>query len=229
MNASGPITTNGTTAFGIRADSGTILSTTGILLAGIPSLTSGPSGPMDITASGAISTTGEEAHGIWASTTTGAITVTASSVSATGEFSVGVNAASAGGGAVTMNIPQGGSVMGGWSPSPGSVGPSIGLPAAGIDLQSTSGTAVLNNAGSIGALSDLAVTGDPMIVNNGVITGFVQFSGAGNSIANNATFNLRDFEDTNGDGVRDTKRVAIADLGPGASNIPIAASWRWRR
>ena len=115
-------------------------------------------------------------------------------------------------------FPQGGSVMGGWSPSPGSVGPTVGLPAAGIDLQSTGGTTALNNAGSIGALSDLAVTGDPMIVNNGVITGFVQFSGASNSIVNNGTFNLRDFEDTDGDGVRDTKRVAIADLGPGATN-----------
>ena len=50
------------------------------------------------------------------------------------------------------------------------------------------------------------------------ITGFVQFTGGDNSILNNGTFNLRHFADTNGDGVRDTVRVAIADLGTGANN-----------
>ena len=41
----------------------------------------------------------------------------------------------------------------------------------------------------------------------------MQFIGGDNSIVNNGTFNLRHFADTNGDGVRDTLRVAIADLG----------------
>ena len=52
-----------------------------------------------------------------------------------------------------------------------------------------------------------------MVINNGTITGFVQFTGGDNSIINNGLFNLRHFADTNGDGVRDTLRVAIADLG----------------
>src|SRR5262249_745389 len=39
-----------------------------------------------------------------------------------------------------------------------------------------------------------------------------------NGILNNGTFNLRHFADTNGDGVRDTVRVAIADLGTGPNN-----------
>jgi autotransporter family porin len=46
----------------------------------------------------------------------------------------------------------------------------------------------------------------------------VQFTGGNNSILNNGTFNLRHFADTNGDGVRDTVRVAIADLGNGQNN-----------
>ena len=46
----------------------------------------------------------------------------------------------------------------------------------------------------------------------------MQFVGGNNSILNNGTFNLRHFADTNGGGVRDTLRVAIADLGDGPNN-----------
>src|SRR5262249_4537481 len=82
----------------------------------------------------------------------------------------------------------------------------------------------LTNNGSIGALSDLAIVGDPQVTNNGTITGFVKFTGDNNSIVNNGTFNLRHFADTtgnvdaSGNGVRDTLRVAIADLGNGSNN-----------
>ena len=99
------------------------------------------------------------------------------------------------------------------------------LPAAGVILSSTGGTATLTNDGSIGALSDRAVassllfpSNNTSIINNGTITGFVQLVGGNNSIANNGTFNLRHFADTTGGG-RDTLRVAISDLGTGPSNI----------
>ena len=118
---------------------------------------------------------------------------------------------------VTVNVPSGGSVMGGWQADLTSVGPTYGLPAAGVILSSTGGTATLTNFGSIGALSDRAVAGDPQVINNGTITGFVQFTGGDNSIVNNGTFNLRHFADTTGTG-RDTLRVAIADLGTGPNN-----------
>ena len=143
-------------------------------------------------------------------------------VSTTGQFSTGINAISTGvpatgapGGNVAVNVAQGVSVMGGWQAGVTGVGSStlFALPAAGVILSSTGGTATLTNDGSIGALSDRAVAGDPQVINNGTITGFVQFTGGDNSILNNGTFNLRHFADTNGDGVRDTLRVAIADLG----------------
>ena len=52
--------------------------------------------------------------------------------------------------------------MGGWQADLTSVGSSsFGLPAAGVILSSTGGTATLTNDGSIGALSDRAVAGDP--------------------------------------------------------------------
>ena len=122
---------------------------------------------------------------------------------------------------MTVNVAQGVSVMGGWQADVTGVGPStlFGLPAAGVILSSTGGTATLTNDGSIGALSDRAVASSPLpssntsIINNGTITGFVQFIGGDNSILNNGLFNLRHFADTTGDGGRDTLRVAIADLG----------------
>src|SRR5262249_20759840 len=83
-------------------------------------------------------------------------------------------------------------------------------------LNSPGGTTLTNN-GFIGALSDRAVAGDPQVINNGTIEGFVQFTGGNNSILNNGLFNFRHFPDTTGTG-RDTLRVAIADLGTGPNN-----------
>src|SRR5262249_53585004 len=157
----------------------------------------------------------------------------ATNVSTTGQFSTAINAT--GGGDVAVNIAPGGSVNGGWQADLTSVGSSPfgrldlpglpGLPAAGVILSSETGTATLTNNGSIGALSDRAVAGSPLnnnnstsIINNGTITGFVQLNTGTNSLLNNNTFNLRHFADTNGDGVRDTLRVAIADLGTGPNN-----------
>jgi outer membrane autotransporter protein len=99
------------------------------------------------------------------------------------------------------------------------------LPAAGIIFGSAS-TATVDNAGTIGALSDRAIATsdalpaatDVVIVNSGTIEGFIQLEAGVNSVINNSTFNLRHFADTNGDGVRDTVRVAVADFGSGTSN-----------
>ena len=149
-------------------------------------------------------------------------------VSTTGQFSTGINAISTGvpatgtpGGNVAVNVAQGVSVMGGWQAGVTGVGSStlFALPAAGVILSSTGGTATLTNDGSIGALSDRAVARrSAQVINNGTITGFVQFTGGDNSILNNGLFDLRHFADTTGDGVRDTLRVAIADLGAGPNN-----------
>ena len=99
--------------------------------------------------------------------------------------------------------------MGGWQPDVAGVGPTDGLPAAGVILSSTGGTATLTNDGSIGALSDRAVASSPLfpsnntsIINNGTITGFVQLVGGNNSISTMALFNLRHFADTTGGGSR---------------------------
>ena len=171
-----------------------------------------------------------------------------------GQFGAAISATA--GGNVAVNVASGGSVMGGWQAdlfSVGrtrvpatdltSVGEFSGVPAAGVILGSSGGAAKLTNDGSIGALSDRAVASSPFflsnntsIVNNsgGTITGFTQLVGGDNSILNNGTFNLRHFADTtgltdaNGNGVRDTLRVATADLGAQIQITPsITLEIRW--
>jgi autotransporter family porin len=207
--ATGPIVADGSNAVGILADSGTLRNI----------FRSGPSSP---------------------TTTTGTVVVNASNVvSAQGQFGVGISA-TGGSGGVMVNIPSSGSIMGGWQPDVNSVGVTYGLPAAGVILGSSVGAATLTNNGTIGALSDRAIasplpsffanppsfptsfptSNNTSIINNGTITGFVQLVGGDNSILNNGTFDLRHFADTTGaaSGVRDTVRVAVADLGTGLNN-----------
>jgi hypothetical protein len=202
----------------------------GIGIAALSPAFGGAGGPITVLASGPISTLGDAAHGIWASTT-GTVQVGASNISTTGQFATGIYANSDAGGAVVVNIASGGLVNGGWQANVSGGGPNTnfgpGLPGAGVILNSTGGTATLNNLGSIGALSDRAVAGSPLvsngnaIINNsGIITGFVQFNNSSgkNDIFNDGTFNLRHFAQTTPNGPRDTLRVAIADLGIGPNN-----------
>jgi hypothetical protein len=208
VKATGPIMADGSNAVGILADSGTI---------------------RNIVADGDLPTT-----------MTGLVQVTAGNVSTPGKFGVGISATGGDGGvtlpfpSVVVNVPSGGSIMGGWQPDVTSVGATYRLPAAGVILGSSVGAATLNNDGSIGALSDRAVasplpsffgtafpTSNNTTINNnadGIITGFVQLVWGNNSILNDGTFNLRHFAQTTDGGPRDTVRVAVADLGTGPNN-----------
>ena len=86
------------------------------------------------------------------------------------------------------------------------------------------GFARINAGSTVGALSDLAIRGTTtgvggtiQIENAGNITGYVTLA-AGNDTFRNLSpnsFDIRNFADTNGDGVRDTKGVAISDFGAG--------------
>src|SRR6516165_6657004 len=205
--ATGPIVADGSNAVGILADSGFI---------------------RNVFSSGGRSPT----------TMTGLVDVTTSNnVSTPGEFGTAISA-TGGSGGVMVNILSG-AIMGGWQPDTTSTGSVYGLRATGVVLGSVGGgNATLNNFGSIGALSDRAIasplpsffpnstssfptSNNTTINNNGTITGFVELVGDKNSFINNGLFNLRHFADTtgavdaNGNGVRDTVRVAKADLGPG--------------
>ena len=114
--------------------------------------------------------------------------------------------------------------MGGWQADLTGVGPTFGLPSSGVILSSTGGTATLTNDGSIGALSDRAVAGDPLvtdntqIINNGTIIGFVQFTGhqhyhqQWHVQSASLCRHQRRWD-------RDTLRVAISDLGSGPQHL----------
>ncbi len=117
VNSSGPInTTNGSNAVGILADSsGTILRRSPGLLTDVQ-----PINPVPTSITGSVQVN------------------TSKDVLAQGEFGTGISATSGSGG-VTVNV-QAGSVMGGWQADLTSVGPTYGLQAAGVFLNSPGGT-----------------------------------------------------------------------------------------
>ena len=83
----------------------------------------------------------------------------------------------------------------------------------------------LDNAGTIGALSDLAfvaesASGSQITLNNmGSMTGYLRADGGNISLNNHNTLNLRSFSDTDGDQQRDTKQVAMMQFGEGENRV----------
>ncbi|TWS99824.1 hypothetical protein, partial [Reyranella sp. CPCC 100927] len=104
-----------------------------------------------------------------------------------------------------------------------------GVIGALSDLAITMGTTCAAGGGSSGGLlvAAAAVNDGSMtcmgrtvpvqalhVQNDGVVEGYITFwPGAAHVFNNNGTFNIRHFADTDGDGVRDTKRVSISDFG----------------
>ncbi|WP_347253502.1 autotransporter outer membrane beta-barrel domain-containing protein [Leminorella grimontii] len=98
----------------------------------------------------------------------------------------------------------------------------------GVKLTGVGSTAnhTVNNHGVIDAMSDNAITGSivggsALIENYGTVTGYMTFANGTAVTFNNYSpnsFDIRNFADTDGDGVRDTKGVAISTFG-GASSI----------
>lgn len=189
-------------------------------------------------AGASISVTGAEAHGVSAMARDAASITVAGPVSATGEYGIGLSAA-ASAGPVSVDIAATSVVNGGWQGDVAGSGPQTGFPSAGLWLSSTTGAQV-NNLGMVGAGSDRAIAdadrgvvngagGALAIRNAGTITGFVEYAPvAGNSFVNAAggLFIVRHFADTDGDGQRDTKRVAISDFGASSASFDNAGTVR---
>ncbi len=175
-----------------------------------------------ITNHGHVLASGSQSTGLVAQTVAEAIVTNAGDVTASGEYGIGILSRSAT--AVSkVDITAGATVMGGWQSDVSSVGPDTNRPAGGVMLRSIG--SVLTNAGTIGAGSDRAIAdtgrwqgalGALQITNSGTVTGFVEFAEVpDNSFINAASglFNVRHFADSDGDGIRDIKRVAISDFG----------------
>lgn len=85
----------------------------------------------------------------------------------------------------------------------------------------------VNNYGTIDAMNDNAITGSitggsALIENYGTVTGYVSFDNGTAVTFNNYSpnsFDIRNFADTDGDGVRDTKGVAFSTFGGAASTF----------
>lgn len=143
-------------------------------------------------------------------------------VSAQGEFGVGLTALTDSK-TTALQIGSGARITGGWQSDVASISGSHGYRAAGVQVggQTTS----IKNAGTISAGSDRAIVdegryiasaGNLTLENRGTITGFLDLAAGGkNQVTNQSggTFELRHFADTDGDGARDTKRIAASDFG----------------
>jgi hypothetical protein len=178
------------------------------------------SGNITVTANAAIATLQNEAAGVVAKST-GAGNVGLSflaNVTAPGELSPAVVASSATGN-VAISVGAGAAILGGWELAPGVAGAHSGTGGVGIWFGAGGGAAVTNQ-GSIGAWSDRALMSSAtsaglVLQNSGNITGFWSLTSAADSVVNSGVVVSRDFSDSDGDAIRDTKRVATVDFGAG--------------
>ncbi|APD11182.1 autotransporter outer membrane beta-barrel domain-containing protein [Pandoraea vervacti] len=160
---------------------------------------------------GPIQTSGASgAQGIWANSSGGGtVSVSnAGAISTVGTGSSGIDAQTT---TASVSVNNAGAISAGWGTSAG--------------IQVSGATQSVANAGSIGALSDIAIRGDAStagtrlsVDNSGQMTGLVTATGATTTLNNTGTWVLRNYVDTTGGGLRDTWRVATNDFGAGAGN-----------
>lgn len=168
-------------------------------------------GEQTIVNHGAITTQGDtDSQGILAEAS-GAASISvlnSGNITTHGSIASGIDALTVGG---SVSVSNSAAILGGW-------GQSTGVSLAGE-------TQALSNTGSIGALSDRAVLGDASgpdatvsIDNGGEIVGSINAGTSQVSIANQGSWIVRNFADSNGDGVRDSWAVAVSNLGTASGN-----------
>lgn len=220
LEASGSVVTSGTSAHGISV---------GHLGVGEASFVQ--------TAGTTVSVSGVEAFGAKLFGGTLASANIGGTVTATGQFGAGAWAFATAGDS-TIVVDANSTVTGGWQADVPGLGGTTNQPSAGM-LIGASASSQLTNFGVIGAGSDRAIAdigrqgipaapplpavaptpGNLTVDNGGRITGFVELAGGGaNTFKNSGLFDVRHFADTNGDDVRDTKRVSISDFGRAATS-----------
>lgn len=227
LDGNGSISTSGDTAHAVRivndgSGASTVqllsnarLTTQGAESHGVIGISAGLLS-LSQSASSQIEVSGVESFGVNFSSTSDTSLQFEGLVSAVGEYGIGAVSV-AGTGTARQILESTAMVIGGWQFDVDGLGATSNLPSAGVLLASDAAAHLINH-GTIGAGSDRAVVArgtDVTVDNSGTLTGFVQLSGDGivfNNLAS-STFELRHFADTDGDGIRDTKRVAISDLG----------------
>ncbi len=240
LESGGSIVTKGASAYGIFTEnegvgastvdmgSGTSITTSGTLANGVNGVGGGPMSFAQAAAS-MVAVSGDQSFGVNLVGVNQASADIDGSVSSAGEFGVGVSSfASAGPADIVIGANS--TVSGGWQTDVAGLGASTVRPSAGM-LLGSSVSSQLTNFGVIGAASDRAIAdsgrqaatiGNLTVSNSGLVTGFMDLATGGtNTFYNNASgvFDVRHFADTDGDGVRDTKRVSISDFGAATSSF----------
>lgn len=208
------ISTTGDGSIGVLATStsGDVAITTGAVTttgAGSSAILAETDGALTITTTGASSTAGAATNGIQATSTTGPIVIDAGGMSVTGEGSNAIVATTD----TTIDLNVNGAVSGGWNAAPDPLLGTGAVLSAGESI-----TVDVAAGGSLGALSDSALTAEsPAITvnNGGEIVGYVNLTGDTVTFNNTSStsFDLRNFADTDGDGVRDTEAASISNFG----------------
>ena len=233
------ITTNGTNSIGIstqtfdfgipsgdvevRTDAFSTVSTVGNGSHGV--LAVADDGRVSVTTQASVTTNGVAAHGIQTLSSNGNTTIDAVAVTALGQSSSAIRAFTNIG---VADVIVRGSAQGGWDGALLTYGVFFGNGAAG----GASHLTILPGA-QVGALSDRAIGsalrlgshGGVTTDNFGTVTGFVSFAnttGGAVTTFNNYSSNsfaIRNFADTDGDGIRDIKRVSISSFGGQGSSF----------
>lgn len=248
LKGGGTVTTIGELGHGIFVNNSGVSGTSVVTMAAGSSVTTagklangvyGLSGPLAgngatggtvsfaLAAEASIAVYGEQAFGVNMNGNQAATAQLQGAVSATGQYGVGA-AAFSNSGVANILIDWQSTVNGGWQADVGGLGVDTNRASAGV-LIGAGVSSHLTNLGIIGAASDraiadigrqAAIAGNLTVANSGLVTGFVQLAGGGiNAFENSSLFDVRHFADTDGNGVRDTKRVAISDFGASTSSF----------
>lgn len=217
---------DGTGDIQLQLERNSAVLTSGMLSHG---LTAQGSGAVSLSqrAGSAVTTSGAQAFGAVLVGGPSANAAVGGTVNAQGRRATGV-AVLAQAGSARLAVAPGASIEGGRQADVGGADAPLGRPSAGVILGGAIAS-TLENAGAIGARSDRAIfdegrldgeAGNLSILNTGRLTGFVELAPGGVNRFTNApggVWEVRHFADTDGDGVRDTRRVAISDFGaPGS-------------
>lgn len=245
INNNGLVSTQGASSFGIR---GTSTGLGGVTIASAQTTTAGASsaGLIASTSSGAasvsassVSTQGAASHAISVSTGTGAATVTATTATAAGAGSDAIHVASSGAAADTVTVSDGGVASstngyGVYVATGGAATVNVGTSANtasvsgglwGVAANATGGTSLTIKGqvtGGGGAAINLQGGAD-VIVNAGVVNGYVSLSGGDASFTNAGTWNAFGGTEAFGGGTNVLVNSGALNAAPSATTAAVTS------
>ncbi|MEN3930092.1 hypothetical protein WJT86_03330 [Microvirga sp. W0021] len=193
----------------VTASNGGEINVSGTLAHGIEATSTSGNANAAVSAGGIIRMTGEDATAVSINALSGTADVKVDgTVETLAKNGRGIRATAA---HTDILVDTNGIFTGGWED-----GSSAANPSAAIVLASATSRATVTNNGQIGALSDRAIYAPDSfasatnITNNGHITGYVDLGNQQNTFG---SWHIRDYSDTNGDGIRERRLSVFQILG----------------